>query len=247
MSPPFAVVTGDTSGIGRELADIFEYNGFDVFRVAEAEFDLATAAGVEALYARIDRPVDALALNAGVSQGGAFVEGDLEAHLRLVDLNVRGVVHLAGLLLPDMVARGSGRVLFTSSIVAAMPGPYQSTYNASKSFIQSFALGLRDELRDSGVSVTTLMPGPTETNIFARAGQLDTRLGASGHKADPAAVARDAFEGLMAGKERVVPTPLVNRLITAGSRLLPDAVKGRLNRFVTQPGSADDGVSRRDG
>ena len=121
-------------------------------------------------------------------------------------------MHLARLLLPDMVERGSGRVLFTASIVAAMPGPFQSTYNASKSFVQSFALALRDELRGTGVTVTTLMPGPTDTNIFARAGQLGTRLGASEHKADPADVAREAFDGLMAGKERVVPG-LSNKLI----------------------------------
>lgn len=243
MPAPFAVVTGATSGLGRELANAFEAHHFEVFRVSELDFDLATPEGVEALCASIDRPVDALALNAGVSEGGAFASGDLEAHLRLVDLNVRGVVHLAGLLLPAMVERGTGRVLFSSSIVAAMPGPFQATYNASKSFIQSFALGLREELRGTGVTVTTLMPGPTDTNIFARAGQLDTRLGASDSKADPADVAREGVEGLLAGKERVVPTPLTNRLILAGSRLLPDAVKGRLNRFVSLPGSAP----RKDG
>ena len=115
---------------------MFEEHGFDVFGVAEHGYDLATPEGVEALHAAIDRPVDALALNAGVSKGDAFLAGDLEQHLRLVDLNVRGVVHLARLLLPGMVERGSGRVLFTSSIVATMPGPFQSTYNASKSFVQ---------------------------------------------------------------------------------------------------------------
>ena len=202
--------------------------------VREEDYDLATHEGVEALYAAIDRPVDALALNAGVSKGDAFIEGDIEGHLRLVDLDVRGTVHLARLLLPDMVARGSGRVLFTSSIVAAMPGPFQATYNASKSFVQSFALALRDELRGTGVSVTTLMPGPTDTNIFARAGQLGTRLGASERKADPADVAREAYEGLMAGSERVVPG-LSNKLIVTGSRFVPDVVKSRLNRLVTKP------------
>jgi short-subunit dehydrogenase len=229
----YAVVTGASSGIGRALASELEGRGFDVLGVGE-EYDLATPAGVEALHAAIDRPVDALALNAGVSKGDAFVDGDLEGHLRLVDLNVRGTVHLARLLLPAMLERGSGHVLFTASVVAAMPGPFQATYNASKSFVQSFALALRDELRGTGVSVTTLMPGPTETNIFARAGQLGTRLGASEHKADPADVAREAVDGLLAGRERVVPG-FGNKLIVTGSRLLPDLVKSRLNRLVTKP------------
>lgn len=147
---------------------------------------------------------------------------------------MRGTVHLARLLIGGMVERGRGRV----PIVAAIPGPFQSTYAASKSFIQSFALALREELRDTGVTVTTVMPGPTHTNIFARAGQLDTRLGASEHKADPADVAQEAFDGLMAGNERIVPASFANTLIAAGSRLVPDAVKARVIRFVTKPGSA---------
>ena len=136
-----------------------------------------------------------------------------------------------------MAVRGRGRVLLTSSIVAAMPGPFQSTYNASKSFVQSFALALRNELKDSGVTVTILMPGPTDTNIFARAGQLDTRLGASRRKADPADVAQAAFEALMVGKERVVAGSPAIRLVAIGSRLLPDAIAAQLHRFATRPGS----------
>ena len=234
-----AVVTGASSGIGRELARVFKVNGFEVLGFGEEDFDLATPEGVEGLYASVGRPVDVVAFNAGIVVGGAFATGDLDAHLRLVDLNVRGVVHLSGLFAADMVARGSGRMLFTSSIVAAMPGPFQATYNASKSFIQSYALALRDELRGSGVTVTTLLPGPTDTNIFARAGQLDTRLGALVPKADPAEVAQAAYEGVMQGKERVVPrTPLGNRLLVAGTRLVPDSVKARLNRFLARPGSA---------
>jgi short-subunit dehydrogenase len=234
-----AVVTGASSGIGRELVRVFEANGFEVLGYGSDDFDLATPEGVEGLYASVGRPVDVVALNAGVVVGGAFATSDLEEHLRLVDLDVRGVVHLAHRFAADMVARGSGRMLFTSSIVAAIPGPFQVTYNASKSFIQSFALGLRNELADAGVSVTTVMPGPTDTNIFARAGQLDTRLGALVPKADPADVAHAAFDGLMQGKERVVPaTPFGNRLLVAGTRLIPDSVKARLNRFLASPGSA---------
>jgi len=231
----FAVVTGATSGIGLELARVLERNGFDVFRVAEADYDLATPEGVEALYADLPRPVDLIALNAGVSEGGEFATGDLAAHLRLVDLDVRGTVHLAKLVTADMRERGRGRVLFSSSMVAIMPGPFQATYNASKSFIQSFALALRNELRPYGVTVTVLMPGPTDTQIFARAGQLDTLLGATMCKADPADVAQAAFEGVMADRERVVAASLPLRVAAHASGLVPDAIKGQLNRLIARP------------
>jgi uncharacterized protein len=137
-----------------------------------------------------------------------------------------------------MVARGEGRILFTSSIAAAMPGPFQSVYNASKSFVQSFALALRAELKDTGVTVTALMPGPTHTEFFERADMLDTRLGASDRKDDAADVARDGFEALMAGKERVESASLMTKLQGRGSRFLPDSAKAAVHKRMTEPGSA---------
>ena len=214
---PLAVVTGASSGIGLELARQFRDNGFDLIVAAEddaihaageelgadaVQADLATAAGVEELHERIraaGRPVAALALNAGVGAGGAFATGtELEDELRLVDLNVRSVVHLAKLVLPDMVARDEGRVLITSSIASTMPGAFQAVYNGSKSFVQSFGIALREELKDTNVTVTLLMPGPTETEFFERADMLDTRVGANPEaQDDPADVARDGFEAMM--------------------------------------------------
>src|SRR4051795_5818603 len=225
-SRPLAVVTGASSGIGLELAKLFSRDGHDLViaaedaeldparaeleglgvRVQSVQVDLAMPDGVEELTARVEadsRPLDALALNAGVGRGGLFVDTPLDEHLRLVDLNVRSYVHLAHRLLPAMVERGAGKVLFTSSIASTQPGPYQSTYNASKSFVQSLALALRSELKDSGVTVTSLMPGPTETEFFERAGMQDTKVGADPTDG-PEDVARDGFEALMAGKERVV-------------------------------------------
>jgi uncharacterized protein len=258
---PLAVVTGASSGIGLELARQFASNGFDVIVAAEdeaifaaardlealgaaaeaAQVDLSTPDGVEELYRRVaaaGRPLDAVALNAGIGAGGAFAtDTDLEQELRLVDLNVRSTVHLAKYVVRDMVDRGEGRILFTSSIAATTPGSFQAVYNASKSFVQSFALALRNELKDTGVTVTSLMPGPTDTEFFERADMLDTRIGASDSKDDPADVARDGFEALMAGKERVVASSLSTKVQGRASRFMPDSAKAAMHRRMAEPGS----------
>jgi short-subunit dehydrogenase len=254
-------VTGASSGIGLELAKQFAQNGFDLIVAAEdhaidsagteleklgaqvetVQVNLATPDGVEQLHYRVEssgRPVEALALNAGIGAGGAFVNGtDLQQELELVDLNVRSTVHLAKLMLPAMVARHQGRVLFTSSIASTMPGAFQAVYNASKSFVQSFALALREELKDTGVTITSLMPGPTETEFFERAHMLDTRVGAD-DKDDPEDVARQGFEALMAGRERVISASTSTKLMGRFSRALPDSVKAKMHRRMAEPGSA---------
>jgi uncharacterized protein len=254
-----AVVTGASSGIGLELARLFAADGFDLVIAAEddelqnaadalrigggrtveaVQVDLATPEGVEELVARVERPPQALALNAGIGAGGAFI-GDtaLADELKLIDLNVRSTVHLAKLLLPRMVDRREGRVLVTSSVASTMPGPFQAVYNASKSFVQSFALALRNELKDTGVTVTSLMPGPTETEFFARADMLDTKVG-TGDKDDAADVARDGYEAMMAGKERVVSHSLSTKAQGRGSRFLPDSAKAEMHRRQAEPGTA---------
>ncbi|HEX4307552.1 MAG TPA: SDR family NAD(P)-dependent oxidoreductase [Solirubrobacterales bacterium] len=255
-----AVVTGASSGIGFELAKVFAEEGFDLIVAAEDEeldgacgelsqvgnvaeavrIDLSRPQGVEFLYEKISangRPVDALCLNAGIGAGGEFArETDLAKELRLIDLNVRSTVHLCKLVLADMVDRDAGRVLFTSSVASTMPGSYQAVYNASKSFVQSFAEAIRNELKETGVTITSLMPGPTDTEFFERADMEDTAVG-SEPPDDPAQVARQGYEALMSGKEKVVGGSLKNKLQTAVAGVIPDKVKAEMHRKMAEPGS----------
>jgi uncharacterized protein len=258
-----AVVTGASSGIGYELARQFATHDFDVIVSAEddrihtvaaelsqagtaqaeaVQADLATYDGVERLASAIQssgRPVHALALNAGVGVSGDFVGNDLQAELNLLKLNVVSPVHLARRVLPTMVERGEGRVLITSSVAATMPGPFYATYAASKSFLFSFAEAIRDELKDTGVTVTALQPGPTDTEFFERSGMEDTKAGAMETKDDPADVAREAYEALMKGEDRIVTGSLRNKLQTAAARVMPEKLKAAVHRRQTEPGSVD--------
>jgi short-subunit dehydrogenase len=260
---PLAVVTGASSGIGRELARQFAQGGFDLLIAAEdsgiddaaqelsghdaavtaVRVDLATFDGVEELDEAVQntgRAPAALAVNAGVGVSGEFADNDLAAELKLVNLNITSAVHLTRLVLPRMIERGEGRLLFTSSIAATAPGPYHATYAASKAFLYSFAEAIRHELRDTGVTVTALMPGPTDTDFFERAGMEDTKLGAMENKDDPAEVAREGFEALMAGKDHVVAGSLKNKAQTAASKVMPESAKAKMQAGMTEPGSADD-------
>lgn len=253
---PLALVTGASRGIGAELARVFAEHGHDLVVVAEdaaigdaaerlrrhgtevhaVQADLAEPHGVEETDRAViatGRPLAAAALNAGVGSGGTFVSSNLVDELRLVDLNVRSTVHLAHRVLSPMVARGAGRVLLTSSIAATMPGSHQATYNASKSFVQSFAEAVADELRGTGVTVTSLMPGPTATDFFRRAGLPDSLMGRA-PKDDPATVARQGYDALMAGRTAVVGgSPLVRAQATMAG-VLPDQVKAALHRVLAR-------------
>jgi short-subunit dehydrogenase len=259
---PLAVVTGASSGIGFELAKLLLGHAFDVVMVAEddrlqvavrqlsaepgtaipVQVDLAASRGVDELHRQITglgRPVEVLALNAGVGVGGEFVTTSLDADRNLIQLNVMSVVHLAKLILPSMVARGQGRVLITASIASLMPGPYYATYAASKSFLLSFAEAIRHELKEQGVTVTALMPGPTDTDFFRRAGMDDTRA-ASGHKDSPADVALDGFTAMMAGDDHVVAGSAKNKLQALGAKAMPDTAKAAMHARLTEPQSGAD-------
>ncbi|WP_029433245.1 SDR family oxidoreductase [Blastococcus sp. URHD0036] len=259
-SRPLAVVTGASSGIGLELARQFATHGFDlVVNAEDAELDTAAdqlraegvdvsavrldlrtrdgVAGLHAAVAATGRPVAAVALNAGVGKGGPFVENPIEDEQAIIDLNVTATFRLAKLFLRDMAARDEGKLLITSSIASTMPGPYQAVYNASKSFLQSLSEALAQELRDTGVTVTSLMPGPTDTEFFERGDLLDTKIG-TGPKDDPAQVAKQGFEALMAGKDKVVAGSLMTKAQAAATSVLPDRVKSAAHAKMAEPGSA---------
>jgi uncharacterized protein len=258
---PLALVTGASSGIGRELAKQFAAHDFDLVINAEddaiadvgAELeatgvdvrtvraDLRTAEGVETLYAAVTavgRPVSAAALNAGVGRGGAFLDTDLDDEIEIIDLNITSTVRLAKRLLRDMAARDEGRVLITSSIASTMPGSFQAVYNASKSFLQSFAQAVANELKDTGVTITSLMPGPTETNFFHRADMDDTKVGTSA-KDDPAQVAAQGFEALMKGTDKLVAGSVGTKAQGLANKVLPDKLKSAAHRRMAEPGSGE--------
>jgi short-subunit dehydrogenase len=266
-SAGLALITGASSGIGLALARRFVESGFDVVVAAEDDellpaadslrdfgrevtpvrVDLSRPAGVEELWSRVSTmaPLDAVALNAGVGVGGTFADTDLDRHLQLVDLNVRCTVHLAKLVVDQMVAQASGRILVTSSVAATTPGPYHATYAASKAFVHSFAEAIRVELKDTGVTVTSLMPGPTDTEFFERADLESSKIG-QGRKDDPDAVAKDGFEALMAGKPHVVAGSLRNTVMAEAGTHLPDRVAAPAMGAQTKPRDADSADTSKD-
>ena len=256
-----AVVTGASSGIGLELAKQFADNGFDLVINAEdagvvavaqqlrehgadvtpVQADLRTYDGVEELYAAVTatgRPVAAAALNAGVGQGGAFLDIELADEQDIIDLNITSTVHLAKRLLRDMAVHNEGRLLITSSIASTMPGSFQAVYNASKSFLQSFAEAVQNELKDTEVVITSLMPGPTDTNFFHRAEMDNTAVG-QGSKDDPAQVAKQGFEALMDGRSKLVAGSVKTKAQGVANKVLPDKLKAAAHRQMAEPQSDD--------
>jgi uncharacterized protein len=207
-------------------------------QVTAVHADLATPEGVEALCESFKgRMVDLLLANAGHGLGHAFIDQSFEDIEHVVDTNVTGTLRLIHRIAQVMVAHRHGRILVTGSIAGFTPGSYQAVYNASKAFIDSFSYALRNELKDSGVSVTCLMPGVTDTHFFERAGMLDTKIGAQAHKASPAEVARIGFEAMMRGDSDVV-VGWKNKLQTTLANVTPAVMLAEQHRKMAEPGSA---------
>jgi short-subunit dehydrogenase len=205
-------------------------------KVDALQTDLATVEGVDELYSTIgNRPVDALLANAGRGLGKGFLDQDFDDVLNVVNTNITGTIYLIQKIGRDMRARERGRILITGSIAGFIPGTYQAVYNASKAFLDSFSFALRAELKDTGVTVTCLMPGATETEFFARADMLDTAVG-QGKKDDAADVARIGFKAMKNGEGDVV-SGWHNKLQSAIANITPAAVLAEVHRKKAEPGS----------
>lgn len=261
MSKSLAIVTGASTGIGFELASLAAEAGHDLVVVANeplidsaaADFrthgidvrsvqaDLSTFEGVDQLLGAVEnRPVAVLCANAGHGLGHAFLEQDPADWRHVIDTNVTGTVYLLQRVLRGMVAQGSGKVLVTGSIAGFIPGAFNAVYNGTKAFVDNFTEALRNELKDQeGVTVTTLMPGVTDTEFFDRADMLDTDVGANPKKDDPAKVARDGWDAMMKGEARVI-SGWKNKAQVALSGVVPPAVLAEQHRHMAQPGTAKD-------
>jgi short-subunit dehydrogenase len=256
---PLAVVTGASSGIGLELAKIAASKGYDLV-IAADEDDIDTAAdslrsmGVSVDAMKVDlsttsgaadfarfvadkgQPVDILLANAGRGLGKGFLDQNLDDALHVIDTNVTGTVALIHTIGNDMRTRGDGKILITGSIAGFIPGTYQAIYNGTKAFLNSFSFALRHELKDSGVSVTCLMPGATETRFFERADMLDTEVGQA-DKDDPADVAKVGFAALMKGEGDVV-AGWKNKLQTVMANVTPAGMLAEQHAKMAAPGTA---------
>lgn len=261
MSRPLAVVTGASTGIGYELAKICAKNGFDLVVAADenriedaaSDFaglgasvvpvsaDLSSRQGVDTLLKHVGtRPVEALLANAGAGLGNGFLDQSFDDVEHVIGTNITGTIYLIHHIGEQMRRAGKGRILITGSIAGFLPGPFNAVYNASKAFIDSFSWALHNELKNTGVTVTCLMPGATETAFFERAGLLDTKIGQS-KKDDPRDVAQIGFEAMMNGDGDVV-SGWQNKLQSAIANITPAAILAEQHRKQAEPGS---GINRR--
>src|SRR3954466_4448263 len=257
-SGKFSVVTGASTGIGLELAKHCAKDGYDLLIVADEpdihnaaeilkalgngnvqsmEADLATVNGVDRLVEAIGgRPVDHLMANAGRGLGHALLDQNWDETRRVVDTNITGTIYLIHKIGREMRNHGQGRILITGSIAGFMPGSYQAVYNGTKAFLDSFSYALREELRDTGVTVTCLMPGATETEFFERADLMDTRIGTE-KKMDPAEVAKQGYEAMMNGEGEVI-TGWKNKMQAAMAHVMPADQLAKQHTKEAAPGTA---------
>lgn len=254
-----ALVTGASSGIGFWLAKDLARRGYDLVVCAAGErlegaaedvsglgvdvtvvsADLASREGIDKLWKSVrdlGRPLDVACINAGIGVGGLFVDTDLDTELKMVELNCVGVVHLTKHVVKHMLSLNAGKILITSSIAGEMVAPREAVYAATKAFDLSFAHSLRYELRDTGVSVTALQPGPTDTDFFHRAGMDDTKTGSEGkHESQPEDVARQGLDALFEGKDHVYAASFKTKMEGMLANVVPGSVKGAMHEKMAKP------------
>ena len=260
MPNPLAIVTGASSGIGLELAKLAADDGYDLIiaadepeieeaarrlegmgvKVRAVQADLATIEGVDQLYEaakEATQPVEVLIANAGRGLGHGFLDQDFAAAKRVVDTNIVGTIYLVQKVGQDMRSANKGKILLTGSIAGFMPGTFQAVYNGTKAFVNSFAFALRNELKDTEVTVTCLMPGATETRFFERADMLDTRVGRQ-EKDDAADVARTGWDAMLRGDGDIV-SGLKNKIQSAIANVTPAGMLAEQHRKMAEPGSGE--------
>ena len=253
MAQKFAIVTGASTGIGLELAKLAAQDGYDLLLAADTPFaevpggaetlevDLSTFDGVDQLLAKVGgRQVDLLCANAGHGLGRAFLDQDPDEWKHVVDTNVVGTAYLIQQVLKPMVARNDGKLLVTGSIAGYIPGSFQAVYNGTKAFVDSFVAAIQNEIKDAdGVTLTNLMPGPVETEFFKRGDMMDTSVGTDPKKSDPADVAKDGYDAVMAGHKHVV-SGWKNKIQSAMANITPNEVLAEQHRHMAEPGTAKD-------
>ncbi|RYY33584.1 MAG: SDR family oxidoreductase [Sphingobacteriaceae bacterium] len=255
----YALITGGSAGIGLELAKLFAADKYNLVLVALEEQELANAAaqlrqqGVEVItiakdlfdrqnaYAVYDEvkakgiQIDVLVNDAGQGAYGLFKDNELERELGIIDLNIASLVILTKLFVQDMVARNEGKILNLASIASQTPGPWQAVYHATKAFVLSFSEGIRYELKDHNITVTALQPGATDTDFFAKADMLDSKVVQDKSSlSDPADVAKDGYEALMAGTDKVV-SGLKNKAMMAASNITPETTLAGMMDQMQKP------------
>jgi short-subunit dehydrogenase len=259
MSEKLALVTGASSGIGYWLARELGSRGHDLVvcsagerlneavrdfdalgvKVTQVSADLATREGVKRLWQAVEqlgRPLDVACINAGVGVGGLFWETNLEQELKMVELNCTGTVQLAKYVVKHMIPLNAGRILFTSSIAGEVVAPREAVYAATKAFVLSFAHSVRYELRDTGITVTALQPGPTDTDFFHRAGMDNTEVGQKGkEESQPQDVAKQGIDALFAGDEHVYAASAKTKMEGMMANAIPGNMKGAMHEKMARP------------
>lgn len=259
MAEKLAVITGASSGIGFNLAKVFAENGYDLIinsagerlegaaedlrtlgvEVNEVRADLADYDGVDQFWSQVEasgRKIDAVCINAGVGVGGKFLETDLDKEINMVRLNVEGTMHVAKHAVQTLVRQGDGKILITASIASEMVAPQEAVYAATKAFDLSLARSLRYELEGTGVTVSALQPGPTDTDFFDRAGIGDTKVGTEGKKeSEPYDVAKQGYEALMAGRDHIYAASMKTKLEGSVIGMVPQKAMAKMHESMMEP------------